>query len=52
MNSAGTGMIFCQGRVQTNKKGNPVKEAPRKNVSSPLLFCMFMLHVEMSKIYQ
>jgi hypothetical protein len=45
-------MVFCQGRVQTNKKGNPVKEAPRKNVSCQLLFCIVMLRVELSKIYQ
>jgi hypothetical protein len=47
----GGGVIFCQGREQTNKKGNPVKEAPRKNVNCLLLFCILMLHVEMSKIY-
>ena len=46
------GGIFCQGREQTNKKDNPVKEAPRKNVNCLLLFCIYMLHVEMSKIYQ
>jgi len=45
-------MIFCQGREQTNKKGNLVKEAPRKNVNCLLLFCIFMLHIEMSNIYQ
>lgn len=35
-------MIFCQRREQTNKKGNAVKEAPRKNINY-LLF--FFLHI-------
>ena len=44
-------LLFCCGREQINKKVNPVQEAPRKNVSWLLLFCILMLYIEMSKTY-